>query len=507
MRSLRTWAATALLIATTSPARANGRFPESLRLLEDPRIPDRLYLAGTFGLLVTEDRGKNWHYICEKAFAFAFLEGDPLLEVTSDGTILSGIFESVNTSRDCGCSWQASLGESKTEDILDIALDPSSPNTVLALTQKTDTFPFSTDVRETNDSGKTWRKIADLPATNLGAFTLDVAPSDPKRIYVSGADRARDASVDHGALYVSQDRGATWETRDIAGTGNAAQPFIAGVHPTSPGTVYVRTDEWIDNAEPSANDRLLVTTDAGQTWRELLRKGGKLFGFALSPDGGTVLAGYGDPLQAGGRSTEPSDLGVYKASTKDYVFERVFTGMVSCLRWTQNGLYVCNTEFNPDALPNDFELGFRKNADFTLAMQNPFEVLLSLKNVRGPSGCHAAECNDIWSKSMPGMPAVCEQFRASCTVPASPPRLSCASGGGGASGGGTGGGGSVDSGATGGAGASGGSTGGTGGSGGDDSCGCRVPGQRSASLAPLALLATSALLAHRGRRARKAKPS
>jgi photosystem II stability/assembly factor-like uncharacterized protein len=501
MRSIRTWALAALLIATASPAAANGRFPESLRLLEDPRTPDRLYLAGTFGLLVTEDRGKNWQYICEKAFAFAFVEGDPLLEVTNDGTLLSGIFDSVNASRDCGCTWQYSLGESKTEDILDIALDPSMPGTVVALTQKNDVFPYTADLRETNDSGKTWRKIGDVPATNIGAYTLDLAPSDPKRIYVTGLDRARDASLERGVLYVSKDRGAAWETRDIPGTGNAAQPYIAGVHPTVADTVYVRTDEWIDNAEPSANDRLLLTTDAGQTWRELIRKGGKLFGFALSPDGGTVLVGYGDPMQAGGRSTEPADLGIYRASTQDYVFERVFTGMVSCLRWTPTGLYVCNTEFNPDAIPNDFELGFAKNADFTLATQNPFTVLLSLKDVRGPSACHSADCNEIWSKSMPGMPAVCEQFRASCTVPAAPARLSCGSGG-------AGGGALGDSGMTGGAGGtSGASTGGSGGAADDDGCGCRLPGQRSSSLAPLAILATSALLAHRCRRARKARRS
>ena len=38
-------------------------------------------MAATFGLLVTEDRGKNWYTICEQAFALRFLEGDPLLEI------------------------------------------------------------------------------------------------------------------------------------------------------------------------------------------------------------------------------------------------------------------------------------------------------------------------------------------------------------------------------------------------------------------------------------------
>jgi photosystem II stability/assembly factor-like uncharacterized protein len=508
MRSLRTLAAAALLLTTTSPSSANGRFPESLRLVEDPRTADRLYVAGTFGLLSTEDRGKNWYYTCEKSFAFAFLEGDPLLEVTNDGTMLSGIIESLNRSRDCGCTWQSSLGESATENVIDITLDPSAANTVLALSQKNDVLPFRAELRETTDSGASWSKIADLPSGSL-VFTLDVAPSEPRRVYATALARAAggpDAGPDRGVLYVTKDRGATWETRGIPGTSSGVQPFIAGVHPTAPDTVFVRTDEWIDNGEPAANDMLLVTTDAGQTWKEVIRKGAKLFGFALSPDGGTVLVGYGDPLQAGGRSTEPADLGLYKASTKDYVFEKIFPGMVSCLRWTSNGLYVCNTENNPDAKPNDFELGFAKNADFTLGTPDPLSVLLRLKDVRGPGACHAADCSEIWANGLSGAPAVCEQFRASCTAPASPGRLSCGGGSGGAEAGVgpdamTGGSGGSGGATTGGPGASGGA-----GSGDGDGCGCKVMGGRFESAPPLALLAMGALFGLRLGCARKGKP-
>src|SRR5262245_38736021 len=72
-------------------AHANGRFPESLRLLEHPGNPDRLYLGATFGLLVSQDRGESWFSICEQAFALQYVEGDPLLEVLPDGTVLAGI--------------------------------------------------------------------------------------------------------------------------------------------------------------------------------------------------------------------------------------------------------------------------------------------------------------------------------------------------------------------------------------------------------------------------------
>src|SRR3954467_7398161 len=98
MRSFLRLLAAALVGAAASSARANGRFPESLRLLESARDPNHLVVGGTFGLLITEDRGKNWYHVCEKAFALGLREGDPLLEMMSDGTLLAGITTSANIS-------------------------------------------------------------------------------------------------------------------------------------------------------------------------------------------------------------------------------------------------------------------------------------------------------------------------------------------------------------------------------------------------------------------------
>src|SRR6185503_19142471 len=102
---------TLMLGALSNRALANGRFPEAQRLLEHPSDPNRLYLTGTYGLLVTEDRGQNWFYVCESSFALAYREGDPLLEVMPDGKLLGGIHDSLNLTTDCGCSWAPTLAE------------------------------------------------------------------------------------------------------------------------------------------------------------------------------------------------------------------------------------------------------------------------------------------------------------------------------------------------------------------------------------------------------------
>jgi hypothetical protein len=400
-----------VVVASSSRAMANGRFPEALRLLEDPRNSNHLVLAGTFGLLETQDRGKNWYYICEDAFALQFVEGDPLLEVMADGTLLAGI-DTLNLSGDCGCSWKTVLGAS-TVGVGDITVDHSAPQSVIGLLQDTSTTPKKISLSQSTDGGKTWNKLPDLPSDLTDTYTVDIAPSDPQRIYVTAISRS-DAGVSRNVLLVSKNRGGSWDEVEFPGTPIDVQPFIAGVHPTNADEVFVRTDEWIDGQDPSANDALFVTKDAGKTWQELIRKGGKLFGFALSPDGNTVLAGYGDPEQASGRSTAEEDLGIYKAATSDFSFQKIFNGPTSCLRWTATGLYACNIQFFPDPAIGDFEVGFAANADFTATTANPFTTLLSLKNVQGPLSCVAQTCGQTWTQGKNGTPPVCSRFSANC---------------------------------------------------------------------------------------------
>src|SRR5579864_8846068 len=61
---------------------ANGRFPHSRRLLEDPSDPRHLLLAATYGILTTWDRGQHWYDFCEALFAgdSAYIS-DPLVDL------------------------------------------------------------------------------------------------------------------------------------------------------------------------------------------------------------------------------------------------------------------------------------------------------------------------------------------------------------------------------------------------------------------------------------------
>jgi MYXO-CTERM domain-containing protein len=289
---------------------------------------------------------------------------------------------------------------------------------------------------------------------------------------------------------------------EIPGTSNAVQPFIAAIHPSNADRIFVRTDDWEGPDDYAAQDALLQTTDAGKTWTEVLRKNAKLFGFALSPGGDTVLAGYGDPVQAGGQSTNSDDFGIYKATTAGLQFERIYAAAISCLRWTGQGLYACMVQNHPELPSPGMSLGFAPNANFTAMTPNPFTSLLDVKKVKGPLACVASQCTD-WSTPLEGAAAVCEQLGATCAVDTSKNVLSCASSGG--SGGAAGSGGSAGSGGAAGSGSDGGRDAGMGGS--PPGCLCALPASGgdhpAATLVWLtSLLALAAGVAWRRRRSR-----
>ena len=54
-----------LVLASSSPAQADGAFPDEFSLHFPPGAPDRILIGANFGLLVSEDDGLSWRYSCE----------------------------------------------------------------------------------------------------------------------------------------------------------------------------------------------------------------------------------------------------------------------------------------------------------------------------------------------------------------------------------------------------------------------------------------------------------
>src|SRR5262252_4905785 len=300
----------ALAMAVPSVARANGRFPRAERLVEDPRDPQHLILGATYGLLTTHDRGRSWSYICEASFSgIDQYVGDPLVDLAEDGTLLVGVQIGINVSSDLGCSFTQAFG-GPGKYVPDFAVAEGSSPSIVAVVAASEEGGVVVRVVESTDQARTFHSLG-VPLPIGVAYTIDVAPSDANRLYVSGLTKSN-APV----LLVSTDRGSTWSSHAIT-SGADERPYIAAIDPHDSQKVYVRTvSSTSDNGLAASNDALFVTNDGGASWREVFRAPAQALGFALSPDGSTVLIGYGDPMD-GDLVIDSSVLGIYRSSTTE----------------------------------------------------------------------------------------------------------------------------------------------------------------------------------------------
>ena len=384
-------------------ASANGRFPRAQRLLEDPRDPRHLILAATYGLLVTANRGASWQYVCEAAYGERELSVDALTALSVEGALLAGIYSGVSRAERDACDFRRTLWRSNREAVPDFALSVSVPGRVLAIMMAIpeEGEPYS-QLYRSDDDARTWQPLGErLPRVMRTPLTIDVAPSDAERIYLSGL-----GVDDVGVLLRSSDGGQSFESLPIpTDSASFEYPYIAAIDEKDPDRLYVRTDFWEYDPETgsaSARDALLYSDDAGVSFSELARANGKLFGFAFSPDGSEVLLGYGDPLEAGGsRLTDLDALGIYRAPKGSSAFEKRYAGSVGCLSWTEQGIYVCTHESQ-----TGFSLGLIEQTDFDVARPPELEPLLVLADVVGPIECEAcstgAACPSYWQSTCQG---------------------------------------------------------------------------------------------------------
>jgi MYXO-CTERM domain-containing protein len=354
-------AAGALAISIATPAAANGRFPASNQLAFSPSDPNLIVLRTTYGLLFSHDYGTTWTWLCEDVLGLPPVsQEDPSIALTQTNSLVVGIAEGLYVSPDTGCSWSA-IGSALTkQDIKDLVVRPDTPDVVLALasTYAPDagadaTAGYETQVFESTDDGKTWSPLGTPIDPSVVVTTIEVAASDPNRIYVSGF--RGDAAARTTSLFVSIDKGTTWTERPTPFDYNTeAAVYIGAVDPTNADRVYVRSE---------GESRLFVTSDAGKTFTVALKLDNNMLGFALSADGSKVYAGS-------------PDQGLWAASTTDLNFQNVLPNLaVQCLRTHGNDLWACSNE------PSGFIAGVSNNGGTTFAPK------LHLLSIQSPLVC------------------------------------------------------------------------------------------------------------------------
>ena len=273
----------------------------------------------------SHDGARTMSLVCEQAIG-ATGDADPMLGLFSGGRMVAGVVGGLAATSDEGCTWSLMPGIAPRQFVVDVTVQKDDPRSgVVVSSTSSDGGGLHTVLFETNDGAVSFRRIGSPLGEDFLALTVEVAPSAPKRVYVSGT-----VSGDGGASMTptvarSNDRGTTFRRSTLGTFGAGYTAWISAVDPKDPSTLYVRV-------RSTEKDRLMVSSDGATTFREVYAAAGALTGFALSPDG--------DEVAVGGAAD-----GIMLASTRDFAWKKASEVHAQCLTWTKAGLYACGIEW------------------------------------------------------------------------------------------------------------------------------------------------------------------
>jgi photosystem II stability/assembly factor-like uncharacterized protein len=153
-----------------------------------------------------------------------------------------------------------SIGPALTSGrIADLAVHPRDPNTWYLAAA-------SGGVWKTTNAGISWTPLFDSQGSySIGCLAVD--PRNPLVVWVGTGENNSQRSVSYGdGLYKSTDGGTTWENVGLKNSEHIARILI---DPRDSGIVYVAAQGplWA----PGGDRGLYKTTDAGKTWKQVLK--------------------------------------------------------------------------------------------------------------------------------------------------------------------------------------------------------------------------------------------
>lgn len=316
----------ALILGLSASASAHGRPPYVERIAFDPNDPDRIVLQFSFGLVVTEDGGASWTWVCGAAYGIDASWEDPDITITDDGATVIGTFTTAVRAAADLCTFEQPGGSIADTEVIDLEADPHDPDVVWALTTRGGGDPEL--VQRTEDGGRSWATVGEPIDALLESVAL--APSDPARVYVTGLVPRTDLMPRRALLYRSTDRGERFTPIEIEILEGEEAPIVVGVDPVDAERLFVRMPRRMLDREP---ERLLVSEDGGDMF-VTAHTISQMRGFAISDDGRTVWAGSatGD--------------GVWIARDGTLAFEQISTLHVRCLEIRGDTLWLCVDQLN-----------------------------------------------------------------------------------------------------------------------------------------------------------------
>ncbi|MBN1387327.1 MAG: hypothetical protein JW965_02715 [Bacteroidales bacterium] len=249
-----------------------------------PDDPNTVYMGfGSGNLWKTDNNGTTWKPIFENEATFALgcvaiSPSDPDIVWVGTGEVLMARSSYAGLgaykSTDGGKTWE-NMGLEDTYHIPRIIIDPEDPDIVyVAAVGHNFTFNEERGIYKSTDGGDTWNKILYI-SDNTGAIEIAMDPSDSQTLLAVTWERERHAWMntntgEGSGIYKTNDGGKSWKrlTNGFPAGENVGRAGIAFA-PSNPDIVYAI----VDNHEPSeqGNGRtgeIYRSDDKGETWEK-----------------------------------------------------------------------------------------------------------------------------------------------------------------------------------------------------------------------------------------------
>ncbi len=145
---------------------------------------------------------------------------------------------------DGGKSWERTLGDDEWVGVTDLVLDPRDPAILYAATWQRHRNVAAymgggpgSGLHKSMDGGRTWLPLTQgIPKSNLGKIGLAISPQNPDIIYA-----AIELDSRTGGVFMSSDRGASWEKMSDAVSGATGPHYYQELYasPHEEGTIYL----------------------------------------------------------------------------------------------------------------------------------------------------------------------------------------------------------------------------------------------------------------------------
>jgi photosystem II stability/assembly factor-like uncharacterized protein len=282
------------------------------------------------GIYKSTDAGKNWQPMgLAETYTIARIVIHPqnpdVVYVAAGGHEWTENAErGVYRTSDGGKTWEKILFVNQKTGAMDLAMDPSDPNTLYAATWQRIRFKWNdprnfpdysgTSIYKTTDGGKTWKPIVNglMEAKFRGRIGIDICRSKPNVLYAfvdnyelstqppppmmpeDAYGRPSSGRIKGATLYRSDDKGETWK---LVGPTTPETIRIMERHSGTYGWVFgqVRVDPNDENTVYIMGVPLSVTRDGGKTFQSWRREiHADHHGLWIDPDNSNYIVNVND---------------------------------------------------------------------------------------------------------------------------------------------------------------------------------------------------------------------